>query len=39
VEHLIYRRYEEAYRWPLGFGLLALALELVVAGTFAVRVP
>jgi len=34
-----YRRYDEAYRWPLGLGLLALALELVVAGTFAVRVP
>jgi Ca-activated chloride channel family protein len=39
VQHLIYRRYEEAYRLPLGLGLLALALELVVAGTFAVRVP
>ena len=39
VQHLIYRRYDEAYRWPLGLGLLALALELVVAGTFAVRVP
>jgi Ca-activated chloride channel family protein len=39
VQHLVYRRYEEAYRWPLGLGLLALALELVVAGTFAVRVP
>jgi len=24
---------------PLGIGLLALALELVLAGTFAVRVP
>lgn len=39
VQHLVYRRYDEAYRWPLGIGLLALALELVVAGTFAVRVP
>jgi Ca-activated chloride channel family protein len=39
VQHLVYRRYEEAYRWPLGLGLLALALELVVSGTFAVRVP
>ncbi|HEV8264600.1 MAG TPA: VWA domain-containing protein [Gemmatimonadales bacterium] len=39
VQHLVYRRYEEAYRWPLGLGLLALALELVVAATFAVRVP
>lgn len=39
VQHLVYRRYEEAYRWPLGLGLLALALELVVSATFAVRVP
>ena len=39
VQHLVYHRYEEAYRVPLGLGLLALALELVLAGTFAVRVP
>ncbi len=39
VQHLVYRRYDEAYRVPLGIGLLALALELVVAATFAVRVP
>jgi Ca-activated chloride channel homolog len=39
VQQLVYRRYDEAYRWPLGIGLLALALELVLAGTFAVRVP
>ncbi len=39
VQQLVYHRYEEAYRWPLGVGLLALALELVLAGTFAVRVP
>ena len=39
IQHLVYRRFDEAYRWPLGFGLLALALELVVAATFAVRVP
>ena len=39
VQHLVYRRYDDAYRWPLGFGLLALALELVVGATFAVRVP
>jgi Ca-activated chloride channel family protein len=39
VQHLIYRRYDEAYRWPLALGLLALALELVLSGTFAVRVP
>lgn len=39
VQHLVYRRFDEAYRWPLGIGLLALALELVLAATFAVRVP
>ncbi|MGH7531572.1 MAG: VWA domain-containing protein, partial [Gemmatimonadales bacterium] len=39
VQQLVYRRFEEAYRWPLAVGLLALALELVVAGTVAVRVP
>src|SRR6266850_986540 len=39
VPHLVYRRYDEAYRVPLGIGLLALALELVLAATFAVRVP
>jgi len=39
VQQLVYHRYDEAYRWPLGIGLLALALELVLAGTFAVRVP
>jgi Ca-activated chloride channel family protein len=39
VQHLVYRRYDEAYRWALGLGLLALALELVVSATFAVRVP
>ncbi len=39
VQHLVYHRFEEAYRVPLGIGLLALALELVLAGTFAVRVP
>jgi Ca-activated chloride channel family protein len=39
VQHLVYRRYDEAYRWPLGLGLLVLALELVVSATFAVRVP
>jgi Ca-activated chloride channel family protein len=39
VQHEIYRRLDESYRVPLGIGLLALALELVVAATFAVRVP
>ena len=39
VQHLVYHRFDEAYRLPLSIGLLALALELVLAGTFAVRVP
>jgi Ca-activated chloride channel family protein len=39
VEQVVYRRYEEAYRWLLALGLVALALETVVSGTFAVRVP
>jgi Ca-activated chloride channel family protein len=39
VQHEVYRRIDESYRLPVGIGLLALALELVVAATFAVRVP
>ena len=39
VQRVVYRRYEEAYRWPLALGLLGLALEIVVSATFAVRVP
>src|SRR5213079_3364671 len=39
VEQVVYRRFDEAYRVPLALGLVALALEIVVAGTFAVRVP
>jgi Ca-activated chloride channel homolog len=39
VQHEVYRRFDESYRWPVGVGLLALALELVLAGTLAVRVP
>src|SRR5213595_2063225 len=39
VEQVVYRRFDEAYRTPLALGLVALALEIVVAGTFAVRVP
>src|SRR5690349_9986582 len=39
VEQVGYRRFEEAYRVPLAVGLVALALEIVLAGTFAVRVP
>lgn len=39
VQQIVYRRFDEAYRWPLGLGLLALALEIVLAATLAVRVP
>ncbi len=39
VEQVVYRRFDEAYRVPLALGLVALALEIVVAGTFAVRIP
>lgn len=39
VEHVVYRRFDEAYRVPLALGLMALALEIVIAATFAVRVP
>src|SRR5438477_390559 len=39
VEQVVYRRFDEEYRTPLALGLVALALEIVVAGTFAVRVP
>jgi hypothetical protein len=36
---VIYRRFDEAIHWPLAVGLLALALELVLSATLAVRVP
>lgn len=39
VQHVIYRRFDEALRWPLALGLFALALELVVSATVVVRVP
>jgi Ca-activated chloride channel family protein len=39
VEEVVYRRFDEYYRVPLAVGLMALALELVLAATFAVRVP
>jgi Ca-activated chloride channel family protein len=39
VEQVVYRRFDEAYRVPLALGLVALALEIVLAGTFSVRVP
>lgn len=39
VQQVVYRRFDEAYRWPLGLGLALLALEIVVSATFAVRVP
>jgi Ca-activated chloride channel family protein len=39
VERVVYRRHDESFRWPVGLGLLALAMELLIAGTIAVRVP
>lgn len=39
VEHVVYRRFDEALRWPVGLGLLALAIELLLSATFVVRVP
>jgi len=39
VQHEVYRRFDESYRWPVGVGLLALALEMVLSATLAVRVP
>jgi Ca-activated chloride channel family protein len=39
VQQVVYRRFKEASRWPIALGLLALALEIVVAATLAVRVP
>jgi Ca-activated chloride channel family protein len=39
VQHVVYRRFDEATRVPLAVGLLALALELVMSATLAVRVP
>ena len=39
VQRVTYRRVDEAYRWPLGLGLLGLGLEIVLSATFAVRVP
>src|SRR5207237_9437136 len=35
VQRLVYHRYEEAYRVPVGVGLLAPAVELVRAVSFA----
>ena len=39
VEQVVYRRFDEAFRAPLALGLVALALEIVLSATFAVRVP
>ncbi len=39
VQHVIYRRFDEALRWPLAIGLLALAAELALSATIVVRVP
>ena len=36
---VVARRFDEAFRLPLALGLLALAFELVVSATLAVRVP
>jgi len=39
VQRVVYRRHEEAYRWPVTVGLGLLALEILIAATVAVRVP
>jgi Ca-activated chloride channel homolog len=39
VQHVVYRRYDEALGWPLALGLLALAAELLLSSTVVVRVP
>ncbi|HUL03103.1 MAG TPA: VWA domain-containing protein [Gemmatimonadales bacterium] len=39
VQRVVFHRHDESYRWPLGLGLVALALEIVLSATFAVRVP
>jgi Ca-activated chloride channel family protein len=39
VQHVVYRRFDEALRWPVGLGLLALAIELLLSASFVVRVP
>jgi len=39
VERVVYRQFDEAYRVPLSLGLLALAFEIVLSATLAVRVP
>jgi Ca-activated chloride channel family protein len=39
VDEVVFRRFDEAFRLPLAVGLVALALEIVLSATFAVRVP
>jgi Ca-activated chloride channel family protein len=39
VERVVYHRRDESYRWFLVIGLLALVLELGMAGTIAGRIP
>ena len=39
VQQVIYRRFDEALKVPLGLGLLALAIELVLSATIVVWVP
>ncbi|HEX4602302.1 MAG TPA: VWA domain-containing protein [Gemmatimonadales bacterium] len=36
---VLHRRVDEAYRVPLALGLVALALEIVLSATLAIRVP
>ena len=39
VRQVVSRRFDESYRTPLAIGLLALALEIALSATLAVRVP
>lgn len=39
VRQVVSRRYDESFRLPLAVGLLALALEIALSATLAVRVP
>jgi Ca-activated chloride channel family protein len=39
VQRVVFRQFDEWYRWPLGIGLLALALEIVLSATLVIRVP
>ena len=39
VRQVVSRRFDESYRTPLAIGLLALAVEIALSATLAVRVP